>query len=193
VLEHQIPIWCSRFRACSARSTTRSMCYLGLPGLTFTATVPYLRCLNKTTLVCRPPPDYGSGGWGSNPSRRAHRHRFEPAAPIARNGSPRAHLAHRPAVTTVTIRQGWGGVRSLCLGRLRTRRWRPGGPSVATVVGGGAFHAGHDAGHGSRTGVGPDPGLRRARTRIPIVHGEAEIRTAEPHRLIKGGGDRLQP
>jgi hypothetical protein len=36
-VEHQIKIWCSRSSACSARSTTRSMFCLALPGLTLTA------------------------------------------------------------------------------------------------------------------------------------------------------------
>jgi hypothetical protein len=50
--------------ACSARSTTRSMFCLVLPGLTLTAGFPELRQLSRTTLGFRPPPDYGSGGWG---------------------------------------------------------------------------------------------------------------------------------
>jgi hypothetical protein len=47
---------------CSARSTTRSMFYLVLPAPTLTAGFPDLRCLARTTLGFRPPPDYGSGG-----------------------------------------------------------------------------------------------------------------------------------
>jgi hypothetical protein len=35
---------------------------LVLPGLTLTAGFPDLRCLTRTTLAFRPPPDYGSGG-----------------------------------------------------------------------------------------------------------------------------------
>jgi hypothetical protein len=50
-------------RACSARSTTRSMFCLDLPGLTLTAGFPELRCLSRMTLGFRPPPGYGSGGW----------------------------------------------------------------------------------------------------------------------------------
>jgi hypothetical protein len=52
------------FPAWSARSTTRSTFYLALPGLTLTTGFPELRCLSRTTLGFRPPPDYGSGGWG---------------------------------------------------------------------------------------------------------------------------------
>src|SRR5215204_3977111 len=40
------------------------MFYLVLPVPTLTADLPNLRCLYKTTLAFRPPPDYGSGGWG---------------------------------------------------------------------------------------------------------------------------------
>jgi hypothetical protein len=38
------------------------MFYLVLPGLTLTVGFPELRCLTRTTLDFRPPPDYGSGG-----------------------------------------------------------------------------------------------------------------------------------
>src|SRR5215218_10502412 len=40
------------------------MFYLVLPAPTLTAGFPNLRCLYRTTLAFRPPPDYGSGGWG---------------------------------------------------------------------------------------------------------------------------------
>jgi hypothetical protein len=58
-------------RACSVRSTTRSTFYLVLPARTLTAGFPNLRRLTRTTLGFRPSPDYGFGGWDSNPSRRA--------------------------------------------------------------------------------------------------------------------------
>jgi hypothetical protein len=38
--------------------------YLVLPAPTLTAGFPGLRCLSRMTLAFRPPPDYGSGGWG---------------------------------------------------------------------------------------------------------------------------------
>jgi hypothetical protein len=45
--------------------------------------------------------------------------------PLSPERFPTEQLEHRPAVTTVTIRPGSGGVRLLCLGRLRNHRWRP--------------------------------------------------------------------
>ena len=76
--------------ACFVRSTTRSMFYLALPGLTLTTGFPELRCLYRTTLALRPPSDYGSGGWGfeSLAARQTRR-----SDPIKQEKLDRAFLA----------------------------------------------------------------------------------------------------
>jgi hypothetical protein len=70
--------------ACFVRSTTRSMFYLALPGLTLTTGFPELRCLYRTTLALRPPSDYGSGGWGFESLAARQTRRSEAEAPCQR-------------------------------------------------------------------------------------------------------------
>jgi hypothetical protein len=130
------------FPACSARSTTRSTFYLALPALTLTVGFPELRCLSRTTLAFRPPPDYGSGGqpgvvagaahWGPVPVGHRCRVVDGPAAGCPAWPLPQCpHALRRSRVSAVPGRAGsrCSAGRVRCPGiRTAVLRWlrRPG-------------------------------------------------------------------
>ena len=63
----------SRLAVLGQRRGQRSVLFY----LALSSRLAFLTCagFTRTTLAFRPPPDHGSGGWGSNPSRRAQRPR----------------------------------------------------------------------------------------------------------------------
>jgi hypothetical protein len=97
-----------------------------LPALTLTADFPELRRLARTTLAFRPPPDYGSGGWGFR-IPRGEQHRVQGCSSTSYGTSVRA----RDWATTSTRGQrrqshaGTVGWTTRAEQDRKRRRWLP--------------------------------------------------------------------